>query len=156
MTFSLMTFGPRVVPLTSALQLVGTPYVRGGVTPEIGFDCYTLMAYVRWHWFERTTPFAGIPARKLSPMQACALGIRRALGMRVEALTPWHAIQTPIAGCAVALGHMRLGRGRLHHCGVWIEGGVLHAMEMLGVCWTPSERLPALFARMEFYECVPV
>lgn len=150
---SLVQLGPRIAPLQSALLLVGTPYVRGGVTPEIGFDCFTLMSYVRWHWFGRTTPFAGIPARKLTTPQACALGIRRALGRHREQLSPWHAC-TRVEGCAVALGHMRLGR--LHHCGVWFEGGVLHAMELLGVCWTPAERLPGLFARVEFYECAPV
>jgi len=141
---------PRSSPLASPLLLVGTPYVRGGVTPETGFDCYTLMSYVRWHWFERETPWAGIPARKLSSAQACALGIRRALGAH-ETLTPWQRLDEPREGCAVALGRAKLAR--LHHCGVWIEGGVLHAYELLGVAWTPRARIGELFARVEFYEC---
>jgi len=141
---------PRCAPLASPLLLVGVPYVRGGVTPEAGFDCFSLMSYVRWHWFERVTPWAGIPARKLTSTQACAYGIRRALGAH-ETLAPWHRLGEPSAGCVVALGRARLAR--LHHCGVWIEGGVLHAYESLGVVWTPRARLPELFARVEFYEC---
>lgn len=142
---------PRSAPLASPLQLVGASYVRGGVTPEVGFDCFTLMAYVRWHWFAKPTPFAGIPARKLSTAQACAIGIARALGRGESIDVPWRAIATPSEGCAVALGRARLGR--LHHCGVWIEGGVLHAYESIGVVWSPGWRVTDLFARVECYEC---
>lgn len=145
--------GPRRVMLSSPLDLIGVPYVRGGVTPEIGFDCYTLMSYVRWHWFERRTPYAGIPARKLTTAQLCAIGISRALGRHRAIVSPWRPSAAPIEGCAVALGRAQLAR--LHHCGVWIEGGVLHAYESIGVTWTPHARIGELFARVEFYECAP-
>ena len=146
--------GPRRAMFSSPLDLVGVAYARGGVTPDIGFDCFTLLCFVRWHWFARCTPFAGIPARKLTCAQACAIGIRRALGRgNAEPVLPWRRIAEPIEGCAVALGRMRCGR--LHHCGVWVQGGVLHAYERLGVAWTPGTRLAELFARVEFYECAP-
>lgn len=155
MSAQALPLAPRTQPFASPLQLVGVNYVRGGVTPEAGFDCFTLMAYVRWHWFAKLTPFAGIPARKLTTTQACAIGISRALGRRdpdgIE--VPWAAIDPPSEGCAVALGRSRLGR--LHHCGVWIEGGVLHAYESIGVVWSPAWRIGDLFARVEFYECTP-
>ena len=142
---------PRRAPFVSPLQLVGVDYVRGGVTPEVGFDCYTLLAYVRWHWFDKPTPFAGIPARKLTAAQACAIGLRRAFGQRERMASPWRQLMVPLPGCAVALGRLRLGR--LHHCGVWVADGVLHAYESLGVVWTPGARVPELFARVEYYEC---
>lgn len=145
---------PRRAPLASPLKLVGTRYTRGGVTPETGFDCYSLLCYVRWQWFHRRTPFAGIPARKLTCAQACAIGIRRALTDHPDWVSPWLRQDVPTAGCAVALAHTRFAR--LHHCGVWIEGaqgGVLHASEVLGVAFIGSDRLRDLFGRVEFYEC---
>ena len=149
---------PRRTMPASPLELVGTPYTRGGVTPEQGFDCYSLMAYVRWHWYGRATPIAGIPARPLTTAAACAWGIYRTLGGR-DHLAPLWVECEPRDGCAVALGRRRFGR--LHHCGVFIvhpgniEAGVLHSFEQLGVCYTPAERVQHLFNRIEYYECVP-
>jgi hypothetical protein len=51
---------------STPLDLVGVRYRLGGVTPQAGFDCYSLLCYVRAHWFDRPTPFAGIPARRVS------------------------------------------------------------------------------------------
>lgn len=137
-------------PLASPLDLIGAPYLRGGVTPEAGFDCYTLAAYVRWHWFTRPTPGGEIPSPQLSCAQACARGIRRAFGGRHGELSKWQAC-APAPGCIVALGRSRLSP--LHHCGVWINGGVLHAFDRIGVAWTPGDRIGELFGRVEFYEC---
>lgn len=139
----------RALPSTP-LELVGVPYARGGVSPELGFDCYTLLAFVRWHYFKRITPVGTIPARTLPASRACVVGIRRALGHRDALPSPWERITTAREGCAVALGLSRIGR--LHHCGVWIASGVLQAMDGIGVAWTPGERIRDLFARVEFYE----
>lgn len=137
------------------LELVGLPYKRGGNIPEVGFDCFTLLAYVRWNFYHRSTP-GEIPARKMSAAAACALGIRRALGHRERLGGEWVAMEAPREGCAVALGRSRLGR--LHHCGVWVgqgfgDSGVLHALEGVGVVWTPGLRIIDLYSRVEFYEC---
>jgi hypothetical protein len=148
-----ITHFPRRAPFASPLELVGTPYVRGGVTPDDGLDCYSLMAYVRWHWYGRRTPLVGIPARPMTTAQACAWGIYRALGGRERLASAWTQLREASEGCAVALGRLRASR--LHHCGVYVEGGVLHSFECIGVAWTPAERMPHLFARVEFYECVP-
>lgn len=135
---------------TRAMQLVGTPYKRGGTTPADGFDCFTLLEYVRRTYYKRATPNAGIPADDIPSPQAAALAIYRALGGREHMPSPWREVE-PADGCAVALGRSRYGR--LHHCGVLLDVGILHALEGAGVVYTPLARAPMLYARVEFFEC---
>jgi len=133
-----------------AQHLVGRPYKRGGTTVLEGFDCFTLLEHVRRECFQRATPHAGIPAADIPSMQAAALGIYRATGGQELVSTIWLPCE-PADGCAVALGRRRLGR--LHHCGVLVDGHVLHALESLGVVMVPLERVWYHFARVEFFEC---
>lgn len=130
------------------LDLVGVPYQRGGVTPETGFDCFTLMAYVRRRWFGRESPVGELPHRALSTSVLCAVMLRRALGSPLS--SAWEPCE-PSEGVAVALGMRRFGR--LHHCGVRVAGGVLHALEGAGVVWAPGNRIDQLYSRVEYYEC---
>jgi cell wall-associated NlpC family hydrolase len=133
-----------------AMKLVGNPYRRGGDSPRDGFDCFTLMRYVRRHCFERETPAGSLPAQSMPSAQAAAFGIYRALGGRERIGSPWYEC-TPAPGCAVALGVYKVSR--LHHCGVTVGDGVLHALESCGVVWTPLLRVRELYARVEFFEC---
>jgi len=145
-------------PLRRALAaspraLIGIPYVRGGVTPEVGFDCFTLTAFVRWHWYARRTPItAAFPKARKSSVLQCALMLRRMFGRELERIAaPWEHCACAHPGCVVALGMAKCGP--LHHCGVWIDDGVLHAVEGVGVAWTPAARIESLFRRVEFFEC---
>lgn len=143
---------PRGELPASPRLLVGAPYVRGGNTPDIGFDCFTLMAFVRWHWYGLETPPVTVPTRPLAATVLCALMIRRALGKHAN-VGPWRRIERPQEGCAVALGRARVSR--LHHCGVWVDGGVLHALDRVGVAWTPGDRIGDLFGRVEYFDLCP-
>lgn len=133
-----------------ALKLVGCPYRRGADTPRDGFDCFTLLRYVRRHCFERETPAGALPAEAIPSARAAALAIYRTLGGRERVGSPWYEC-APAPGCAVALGQFKVSR--LHHCGVMVDDGVLHALESCGVVWTPLPRTHELYARVEFFEC---
>lgn len=136
---------------SDAMQLVGVPYKRGGAAVAEGFDCFTLLRHVRAAYFDRPTPILGIPDPRLTSAQAAALSIYRTLGGRERLPLLW-AESGAHQGAAVALGQFRVGR--LHHCGVVINEGVLHALETCGVVWTPLDRLRSLYARVEFFECL--
>lgn len=131
-------------------DLVGTRYTRGGVTPASGFDCYTLMAYVRHHYYARPTPVHGIPSPDIPSARAAALAIYRTLGGLERVGTKWHNTE-PVSGVAVAMGAWSFSR--LHHCGVVVGNGVLHALEGAGVVFTPHNRLSEIYSRVEYFEC---
>lgn len=137
-------------PHHHAMTLVGVPYRRGGNEPREGFDCFTLMRFVRRVYFERPTPTGGIPAEHLPSSKAAALAIYRTLGGKERIGSPWLEV-APAPGCAVALGEWKVSR--LHHCGVMLDEGVLHALETCGVVYTPLERLHYLYQRVEYFEC---
>src|SRR5262245_60093284 len=98
-----MNARPHSVMQHPALALVGTPYARGGFSPEEGFDCYTLMQYVRHTYFHLKTPGIGIPSPRLPSATAAALAIFRALGGRERVASPWLELARPVDGCAIAL-----------------------------------------------------
>lgn len=133
-----------------AMQLVGAPYTRGGVTPRDGFDCFTLARYVRQHFFKLDTPAGGLPTETMHSTLAAAFAIYRALGGRERIGSPWLECEAA-PGCMVAMGLWKVSR--LHHCGVVVGPGVLHALENCGTVWTPMGRIRDLYARVEFFEC---
>jgi cell wall-associated NlpC family hydrolase len=134
----------------AAMSLVGSPYRREGDTPRGGFDCFTLVRFVRKEYFGLETPAGHIPAEHLTSTQAAALAIFRTLGGKERIGSPWVECE-PHDGCVVALGLWNISR--LHHCGVVLSRGVLHALERAGVVWTPMQRIDELYRRAEFFEC---
>jgi cell wall-associated NlpC family hydrolase len=133
-----------------AMLLIGIPYLRGAETPRDGFDCFTLVRYVRKNWFSRATPTGGIPAEQLTSARKAALAVFLAFDGKERIDSPWLECD-PCDGCVVALGVWKVSR--LHHCGVIIRDGVLHALPTAGVVFTPMRRLREMYARVEFFEC---
>ncbi|MDP3424095.1 MAG: C40 family peptidase [Burkholderiaceae bacterium] len=89
-----------------ALGLVGTPYRYGGNTPESGFDCSGLIAYVYWH-----------SARTATPRTVAQLD-------RWGQPVPRHELRT---GDLVVF-YSRGGAGQASHAGIYVgEGRFVHA-----------------------------
>lgn len=108
----------------NAAELIGTPYRLRGTDPGTGFDCFTLVHYVR-------TRYLGLPTPVCS---------RRSLWQHCE----------PHLGCVVGLAQRSFGR--LHHCGVLIDEGVLHALPEAGVMLTPLARLHEVYRQVECFD----
>jgi hypothetical protein len=62
----------------------------------------------------------------------------------------WERIDSPEDNCAVA---MSCGT-KIHHVGVWLNGGCLHAVEGMGVIFNDIKRLKQnWYSKLEFYRC---
>jgi len=129
----------RTAAKGNPLELLGVPYVLGAADPACGFDCWSLITYVRRVHYHRPTP--------LMPedfADACASGL-------------WRRILWPHEAAVVGLS--RSHRLPLHHVGVVVPGGVLHAWNgpyggTGSVVLTPWDRLDQYFAQIEVYECL--
>ena len=65
-------------------------------------------------------------------------------------LDMWEKVGTPSNHCAVALSRNK----RIHHVGIWISGGVLHAADGVGVVYNSIRQLERSgFHKVEFYKC---
>lgn len=97
-------------------KYIGKPYVLGGQ-----YDCWTLFREIQENEFHITVPLLGS-----------------------ESVDKWKAIEFSKRkeGCAILLT-----RGKLpHHIGIWIDqdlGGIIHAVDKLGVIFTPGDKIRA-------------
>lgn len=127
--------------------LIGTPYVRFGSDPRVGFDCFGLVRYVRREYFGLDTPIAGTARAPEIAILASRL------------LLCWRETVAPGAPGDVAAMAAAHGRA-LHHVGVVLDDGVLHAWCGLsarggGVVFTPWRQLHASFPCVEVWTTWP-
>ena len=128
-----------------ARDLIGCPFVLDGASPA-GFDCWGLVEYVRREAFALDTPI--VPPDSHGP-----LGAMHAISATIEG-GRWREVPAPGAPGDV-VGMARRSRGPLHHVGVVVEGGVLHAFSgdrLTGsVMLTPFERLSMFFHQLQVF-----
>lgn len=119
-------------------QYVGLRWESGARGPD-AYDCWGLLRHVQGRHFGKQIPDVpefGYMAREMH--------LQRMLSGE------WELVESAFHGAGVL---MRGGDDP--HVGVWLTlegGGVLHAMERVGVIWSPSASLRMLgFSRLKFY-----
>lgn len=120
-------------------EYVGLPYKEGGETPE-GFNCWGLLRYVLRYNFGVIIPNVPIHDATAS-VQWFVNGVRA--GEVIELPGPVHGAGVLLRG------------GDAPHVGVYLDidgGGVLHALEDLGVVFSPMDSLRVLgYSRLKYY-----
>ena len=94
-------------------QLVGVPYTLWGESPEVGFDCWTLVGYVRREYFGLKDALhrAAGPSRRPRP---CARSGQNRDGPMWKSVA-WPGAPGDVVGMSLDKG------GWLHHVGVILE-----------------------------------
>lgn len=117
-----------------ALKYIGKPWRFGGRDIETGTDCWGLFLAVQRERF-------GIAIDdninlKIMTHKSLVSSVRDS-----DEFTHWRETENPVEGDAVLL---RIAT-QPHHVGIWIDAGdskgVLHALENMGVVFTPSKSL---------------
>ena len=124
-----------------AARWIGRPYARGGRGPE-AVDCWGLCLAV---WRERY----GVELPDLWPAATGGLIAHRLLRIRPGVAA--RRLAGPVEGCAVIMARARIA----DHIGVWIApsdgGGVLHAVEPVGVVFSRPGALAGAGLRIVDY-----
>lgn len=107
-------------------SVIGRPYTLGAAGPD-AFDCWGLVRHY----------YAAMRGVQLPVVDAeRTLAIARAFAGNAER-DNWVEVWHPAEGDAVLMGQAR----RPHHVGLWLGGGVLHAVEGAGVIYTTAPML---------------
>ena len=123
-----------------ANKYIGKPWVSGGRGPHV-FDCFGLVKYVLREDF-------GIEIDEEYLIHGKdIIGRTKAFELASKS-GKWVHEKVPFDGCAVALSQGT----KIHHAGIWVEGGCLHAVD--GACVIHSDLLSLKinqYNRIEFY-----
>lgn len=120
-------------------HFIGLPYEEGSFGPD-SFNCWGLLYFVQRNYFK-----VSMPSAPIGDSEACKTMFESQLQSGA-----WASITSPTHGC----GALMRG-GESPHVGIYLDidaGGILHAMEGVGVIWTPIYQLRALnFGRTKYY-----
>jgi len=127
------------------LLYLGKPWKAGAHGP-VAYDCWHLFRAVQKHRFQRTVPVLAFVDGAYDSLEEQRLHLMRERRYR------WEGVPRPKEGDAVVT-HRPL------HIGVWLPyngGGVLHAVEHVGVVWTKDRDWCALgFGERTYYRHAP-
>lgn len=124
-------------------QMVGIPWKVGGKNPKEGFDCW---GFFKWFYSEFADIQIAEDGEQIKPSETKKMikAFSKAKGSG-----QWKNILAPVDFCAVALSKNK----KIHHVGVWFNGGCLHAVEGIGVVYNTVMHLNRNgFNKVEFYE----
>jgi cell wall-associated NlpC family hydrolase len=111
-----------------AIDYVGKPWANGAAGP-LAFDCWGLVRAVYAERFGIVLPAVDCDAH-------APLAVRHAFAAGRQG-EDWLPVADRREGDVVLMGQAR----RPHHVGVWVAGGVLHAVEGSGVVHQTPPRL---------------
>lgn len=123
-------------------KYIGKPWLKGGRDIDNGVDCWGLFESIYRIEFnidlEEQYHYLPGETRKISNAFKNAIESKR-----------WGKIDAPDTGCAVALS---MGK-KIHHVGIWVKDGCLHAVEGCGVVYNTIQHLKVNgYSRIEFYK----
>lgn len=120
-------------------ELVGIPYENGAYGPN-SFNCWGLLYYVQKEYFN-----VKMPRAPLGNADQCRL----MFDTRINS-GQWTSVEVPRHGDGALLRG-----GDEPHVGIYLDfdgGGILHALEGVGVIFTTLDQLRTLgFARTKYY-----
>lgn len=123
-------------------SLIGTPYRLGGIPPQT-FDCWQLIKYVSKHCLHRDYDTGFDPSTYTSAdIPDYMLTIK----------DTWQVVHKPHHGDVILLGDKRMT-----HCGIVMEGGLLHAMDVNSrgqVFYHSMSLITRMFRQSEVYRCL--
>lgn len=124
--------------------MIGIPWKKGGRNPSKGLDCWGFLKYFY-------TQILDINIDYDYPYQpGDTKNIVKSFTKATSKEGGWTKLDKPKNFCAVALSQNK----RIHHVGIWFNGGCLHATEGLGVVYNNISDLKRNgYNRVEFYTC---
>jgi len=133
-----------IYPDTIINNVVGLPWKKGGRTPNEGFDCW---GFFKWFY----TNILNVDIQdEYSYQPGETKNIVRAFSSATGEGGKWVKVDEPTNYCAVALSMNKY----IHHVGIWLEDGCLHATEGLGIVYNDMRQLKRNgYSKVEFYIC---
>ena len=121
-------------------RYIGIPFVVGGRDIQ-GFDCWGFLK----HYYKNELNIDVIDYDVTVDKSKEVIET-----IQKEKIKPfWKKIQTPVNNCVVLLGKIT----KAHHVGIYVDGGVLHCTNGVGVVYNRMSKIKLLYNRVEFYEC---
>lgn len=128
---------------TIPIELLEVPYNTRGTSPEEGFNCYSLVCYVRETYFNLPTPCLEVSSFDKDD-------VSRTLQDQEK---EWELVSEPEPGDVVVMRSQ--GASFWHHCGVYLgDGHVIHAFgnnsNVGRIVFTPLTVLKRIFKDLGF------